>query len=48
MEHQILYITLLFHNDTYPKPPSVYYLYIWSRTVYDHIINNIYCRLNQV
>jgi hypothetical protein len=20
MEHQILYITLLFHNDTYPKP----------------------------
>jgi hypothetical protein len=20
MEHQMLYITLLFHNDTYPKP----------------------------
>jgi hypothetical protein len=54
MEHQILYITLLFHNDTYPKHSGnqmckcvLFILYIWSRTVYDHIINNIYCRLNQ-
>jgi hypothetical protein len=23
MEHQILHITLLFHNDTYPKPSGM-------------------------